>query len=776
MSLDEFINGTEEVRIKLWNEWFLNEDFARHITCEGKTHLVEVLQLGMHIPLNWTTTRCAVRLKNLTNVALVLANTSNYNHCWLYSLALAGEVDPGAVELADQAANVSFELAARWCGATAAGGPHDAGPTRGEEKAQAQAPQKNQEQDEDMDGGQDAPLSWEEVSLPLPDVLQHILQRYSDGELELNVAQILKELPRFEGLKKRAEQNNHRSDGLKQLDKVLKMSQNKILGVLRILTAAYAEVEALQEKMAGKAELEDWSDALTLLQQSWACMLDLEDQVLQERKRASIPGSIRREDNLFGVEDLKVESERQKINKAGMQVMRTQLSPPLCIFRTTGWTGWKYKGGKSWGGRGRGHYGKSYGRFNGWSWKGGKNSKGKGKDSCSGGCRATHCGPKCTSFGGTHCGPRVMRVRGSHRGPFNKRCTVYSAKVCPFVSGKRKIVSRSGTVPTVEGQSGLVEKTCFTPSFRSHIPGYHTRVGPPSPPPLYAEVAPPRRGGKSHKHFVGLRKSRGSGEGRGRGVPPHQASYTMVHHFETRGSVRKTSSHLRLQGPQRTFSHYHFQVGPSTKYFPLFEKKYVGGKNRSQRCLFSSRFEPRLMALSKDYGGDQLWEYRGGVFGLNVMPQIFMLVMKTFEKKWRSKGIMVFIYLDDILVLGSTPRQVEKHLDVVVPDLLDSGFLINIKKSCLTPSQNIQHLGFSLDLKSGFLKICPQKIKAVKRELGKILTKESMSCRKMAAILGQVRSFLVALPFLRAFTDDMCRFVNTSQKFGWDYVQGVPPL
>lgn len=201
-----------------------------------------------------------------------------------------------------------------------------------------------------------------------------------------------------------------------------------------------------------------------------------------------------------------------------------------------------------------------------------------------------------------------------------------------------------------------------------------------------------------------------------------------------------------------------------------------GAKIDLKDAYFHLGLSPDLWPYLRIMVGDQLWEYRGGVFGLNVMPQIFMLVMKTFEKKWRSKGIMVFIYLDDILVLGSTPRQVEKHLDVVVPDLLDSGFLINIKKSCLTPSQNIQHLGFSLDLKSGFLKICPQKIKAVKRELGKILTKESMSCRKMAAILGQVRSFLVALPFLRAFTDDMCRFVNTSQKFGWDYVQGVPPL
>ena len=43
-----------------------------------------------------------------------------------------------------------------------------------------------------------------------------------------------------------------------------------------------------------------------------------------------------------------------------------------------------------------------------------------------------------------------------------------------------------------------------------------------------------------------------------------------------------------------------------------------------------------------------------------------------------------------------------------------------------------------------------------------------MSCRKMAAIQGTVRSFLTALPFLRAFTDEMSLFINQHPSVGWD--------
>ena len=83
----------------------------------------------------------------------------------------------------------------------------------------------------------------------------------------------------------------------------------------------------------------------------------------------------------------------------------------------------------------------------------------------------------------------------------------------------------------------------------------------------------------------------------------------------------------------------------------------------------------------------------------------------------------------------------------MVDTLVQSEMKINLKKSILTPSQEVQHLGFTLNFKEGALQVAPGKLKTVKKELGKLITKTEISCRKMAAILGVVRSFLVALPF-----------------------------
>ena len=100
--------------------------------------------------------------------------------------------------------------------------------------------------------------------------------------------------------------------------------------------------------------------------------------------------------------------------------------------------------------------------------------------------------------------------------------------------------------------------------------------------------------------------------------------------------------------------------------------------------------------------------------------------------------------------------------------------VVNQNKSQLEPSQEVKHLGFTVNFKDGTLQVPQEKLKAIRKELGKILTHSEMTCRKMAAILGATRSFLMAMQFLRAFTDQLVQFVNQHEHFGWDQKVTVP--
>jgi hypothetical protein len=104
----------------------------------------------------------------------------------------------------------------------------------------------------------------------------------------------------------------------------------------------------------------------------------------------------------------------------------------------------------------------------------------------------------------------------------------------------------------------------------------------------------------------------------------------------------------------------------------------------------------------------------------------------------------------------------------MLADFQASGMTINYKKSQLVPSQQVTHLGFALDLNKRLLQIPSFNLKSVRKELGKFLTQDEMSCRRAAAILGPVRSFLTALPFLRAFTDLLRAFCDQHFSAGWD--------
>ena len=93
----------------------------------------------------------------------------------------------------------------------------------------------------------------------------------------------------------------------------------------------------------------------------------------------------------------------------------------------------------------------------------------------------------------------------------------------------------------------------------------------------------------------------------------------------------------------------------------------------------------------------KLYQFKVLVFGLNTAPRIFSECMKPVVAFIRSKGILIIIYLDDILLAARTYHECLCQTNFAI-DLLESlGFCINCKKSQLIPSQHIPFLGFVVD-------------------------------------------------------------------------------
>ena len=79
--------------LAMWSEMFLSPEVAYGVL-QDVALVAPLVTKAFPLSPVWTTTRCAVNTERLTGVAMVCATSADYNKTYLYSLALAAEVDP----------------------------------------------------------------------------------------------------------------------------------------------------------------------------------------------------------------------------------------------------------------------------------------------------------------------------------------------------------------------------------------------------------------------------------------------------------------------------------------------------------------------------------------------------------------------------------------------------------------------------------------------------------------------------------------------------------
>ena len=141
------------------------------------------------------------------------------------------------------------------------------------------------------------------------------------------------------------------------------------------------------------------------------------------------------------------------------------------------------------------------------------------------------------------------------------------------------------------------------------------------------------------------------------------------------------------------------------------------------------------------------------VFGLVSAPFIFTKVVKVLIKHWRSLGIRIFGFVNDIFG-GSCSYSDTKRISVIVKgDLMKSGFVANELKSFGEPRQLGEHLGFIIDFKEGTLSVTPTRVQKFKTLLVSLMGMEFPTARFVAKVVGAIISMGLGLgPVYRIWT------------------------
>ena len=131
-----------------------------------------------------------------------------------------------------------------------------------------------------------------------------------------------------------------------------------------------------------------------------------------------------------------------------------------------------------------------------------------------------------------------------------------------------------------------------------------------------------------------------------------------------------------------------------------------------------------------------LYEFTCLCFGLSSAPRIFTKLMKPVVVCLRRQGYTLLIYLDDMLIIADSCSECLSALCDTIKLLTDLGFVINVDKSNLTPSQRIEFLGFIFDSTNLSISLPQEKIQRLTDFAKYLLCKDSPFIREVAHLIG----------------------------------------
>ena len=115
----------------------------------------------------------------------------------------------------------------------------------------------------------------------------------------------------------------------------------------------------------------------------------------------------------------------------------------------------------------------------------------------------------------------------------------------------------------------------------------------------------------------------------------------------------------------------------------------------------------------------------------------------------RRKGVLLWVYLDDFLIIAPTIEDCALHTQWLADLLCRLGVKIHIAKSVLTPTRVLVFLGFLLDLQDATVRIPPHKLKSLLHDVRRLMEAEIPTCKRCSSVLGRVRALLFAAPQMR---------------------------
>ena len=178
----------------------------------------------------------------------------------------------------------------------------------------------------------------------------------------------------------------------------------------------------------------------------------------------------------------------------------------------------------------------------------------------------------------------------------------------------------------------------------------------------------------------------------------------------------------------------------------LMEKECFLASIDIKNAFYTIPMNPDYTKFLKFQVFNQIYQFKVLPMGFRDSPRLFCKILKCVMAHLHSKGHVSSLYIDDFFLVGNSFDECKQNVTDTLNLLSSLGFEIS-SKSCLTPAQELKHLGFILDSKVMVVYLSKEKINQISTLINNHMSKNFITVKELASLIGTLMSSLPGVEY-----------------------------